>query len=43
MHYDADLHETRTDADQSETGGDFRVSFESEDARLHCSEGTAPK
>jgi hypothetical protein len=29
MHYDADLHETRTDADQSETGGDFRVSFES--------------
>jgi hypothetical protein len=38
MHYDADLHETRTDADQSEIGGDFRVSFESEDARLHYSE-----
>jgi hypothetical protein len=26
---DSDLHEPRTDADQSETGADFRVSYES--------------
>jgi hypothetical protein len=28
--YDSDLHETRTDREQSQTPADFRVSFESE-------------
>jgi hypothetical protein len=30
MRSDSDLHEPRTDAEQSETGGDLRVSYESQ-------------
>jgi hypothetical protein len=33
MRSDSDLHEPRTNAEQSETGDDFRVSFESPDFR----------